>query len=133
MQLGNKKINNVLMRLNDKYSLSISDLGRGNNDLLEGLVICNDTKEFIGEPFHFKTIQTLNELVMKAYKMLEVIEFRKVWSNPKRFDEDMNMKKWLKSDNVVKLDNNKYIEQTTQWKKEFTLKELKAYYKKEFN
>jgi|TARA_Y100000361_G_scaffold4671_1_gene4054 hypothetical protein len=42
------------------------------------------------------------------------------------------MKKWLKSNNVVKLDNNKYIEQTTQWKKEFTLKELKAYYKKEF-
>ena len=31
MQLGNQKLNNVVLRVNKEFSLSISDLGRGND------------------------------------------------------------------------------------------------------
>ena len=41
-------------------------------------------------------------------------------------------KKWLKSDNVLKIKKNNYIEQTTQWRCLFTKKEIKKFYKKEF-
>ena len=44
----------------------------------------------------------------------------------------MKFKKWLKSDNVIKLGKNKYLEHTTQWRGEFTKKELKQFFKKEY-
>ena len=43
-----------------------------------------------------------------------------------------HFKKWKKSNNVVKVSKNKYIEHTTQWRCIFTKKELKKFYKKEF-
>ena len=72
MQLGDKKINCLLFRINEDLSLSISDLGRGNKDLLEGLIICNKTDEFIGEPFHFKSIDTLNRELEKELTQLKL-------------------------------------------------------------
>ena len=51
-------------------------------------------------------------------------------NHPDNIDKDF--KKWLESDNVVYMGNNKYYEQTTQWKCLFTYEELKAYYIKEF-
>lgn len=39
--------------------------------------------------------------------------------------------KWLKSDNVIKTDKNQFIEQTTQWRKTFTRKELWEFYLRE--
>ena len=64
--LGDKKINCVKIRLNDKFSVSISDLGRGSNRLLEGLLLDNKSEEFIGEPFHFKKLDSLLEGVLNA-------------------------------------------------------------------
>ena len=43
-----------------------------------------------------------------------------------------NYKEWLKSDNVVKISKNNYIEHTTQWRTHFTKKQLKEFYIKEF-
>ena len=65
MLLGNQKLNNVVIRINKEFSLSISDLGRGSDDILEGLLICNKTNEFKGEPFHFKNLDTLNDIITK--------------------------------------------------------------------
>lgn len=39
---------------------------------------------------------------------------------------------WLKSDNVVKVDMDKYKTQCTLYVPTFNLKELKAYFKKEY-
>jgi|TARA_B110000908_G_C10142041_1_gene397246 hypothetical protein len=39
---------------------------------------------------------------------------------------------WVNDGNVEKIDTDKYVEQTTQWKKIFTWKELKEFYIKEF-
>jgi hypothetical protein len=39
---------------------------------------------------------------------------------------------WMNDGNVVKTGEDEYIEQTTQWKKKFTLDELKRFYKREF-
>lgn len=39
---------------------------------------------------------------------------------------------WLQSDNVVKVGEDKYKEQTTQWKKEFTRFQLKQFFIREF-
>ena len=35
---------------------------------------------------------------------------------------------WLNSDDVVKVSLNCYIEQTTQWKKEFTYSEIRDFF-----
>jgi hypothetical protein len=43
-----------------------------------------------------------------------------------QFDE------WIEDGNAHKNKNGKWTEQTTQWKKEFTLNELKAFFKREF-
>lgn len=48
----------------------------------------------------------------------------------REFDNEFN--EWLNSDNVVKLSNGLYVEQVTQYKKAFTLYELKRYFYKEF-
>ena len=39
---------------------------------------------------------------------------------------------WMKAGNVVKVSKNRYIEQTTQWKKLFTKKELINFFIREF-
>ena len=45
----------------------------------------------------------------------------------------LEFENWLHSDNVVKQSHDVYVEQTTQWKKKFSLSELKQFYIKEFN
>ena len=39
---------------------------------------------------------------------------------------------WMRDGNVERTADNTYIEQTTQWKKKFTLEELIKFYIKEF-
>ena len=39
---------------------------------------------------------------------------------------------WMKDGNVERVGDSTYIEQTTQWKKKFTLEELIKFYIKEF-
>jgi hypothetical protein len=39
---------------------------------------------------------------------------------------------WMRDDNVERVGDNTYIEQTTQWKKKFTLEELIKFYIKEY-
>jgi hypothetical protein len=39
---------------------------------------------------------------------------------------------WMNDGNVEKIGEDTYIEQTTQWKKEFTMVELEKFYMKEF-
>lgn len=39
---------------------------------------------------------------------------------------------WIKSDNVVKIDFDLYVEQTTQYRKQFTKEELLNFFIKEF-
>ena len=46
--------------------------------------------------------------------------------------EYQEFKEWMDDGNVEKLGNNVYVEQTTQWKKKFTLTELVAFYIKEY-
>jgi len=41
-------------------------------------------------------------------------------------------KEWMDDGNVEQLGDNVYVEQTTQWKKKFTLVELVAFYLKEY-
>jgi hypothetical protein len=41
-------------------------------------------------------------------------------------------KEWMDDGNVEQLGDNVYVEQTTQWKKKFTLVELVAFYIKEY-
>ena len=53
-----------------------------------------------------------------------VVKFSK--QEQEQFDE------WIKDGNANKNKNGKWTEQTTQWKKEFTLNELKAFFKREF-
>jgi len=74
MQLGDKKINCLLLKINDNVSLSISDLGRGTNDIKEGLIVCNKTNEFIGHAFHFKSLETLNERLETELTQLKLKE-----------------------------------------------------------
>lgn len=42
------------------------------------------------------------------------------------------MQDWIKGGNVVKVSKNRYIEQTTQWKKLFTKTELINFFIREF-
>ena len=42
------------------------------------------------------------------------------------------LKQWMNDGNVEKIDDNTYLEQTTQWRTKFTLKELIKFYIKEF-
>tara|TARA_R110002074_G_scaffold375047_1_gene551540 strand:- start:67 stop:225 length:159 start_codon:yes stop_codon:yes gene_type:complete len=46
--------------------------------------------------------------------------------------EYQEFKEWMDDGNVEKLGNNVYVEQTTQWRKKFTLTELVRFYQKEF-
>ena len=41
-------------------------------------------------------------------------------------------KEWMNDGNVEELGNNVYVEQTTQWRKKFTMPELIRFYQKEF-
>ena len=41
-------------------------------------------------------------------------------------------KEWMDDGNVEQLGTDVYVEQTTQWKKKFTLVELVAFYIKEY-
>jgi hypothetical protein len=40
--------------------------------------------------------------------------------------------KWFKDGNACKIGKDKYLEQTTQYKKVFTFAELKEFYRKEY-
>jgi hypothetical protein len=44
--------------------------------------------------------------------------------------EDFN--KWFNDGNAIKIGVDKYVEQTTQYRKHFTLSELITFYKKEY-
>ena len=46
--------------------------------------------------------------------------------------EYQEFKEWMDDGNVEQLGDNVYVEQTTQWKKKFTLVELVAFYIKEY-
>ena len=46
--------------------------------------------------------------------------------------EYKEFKEWMDDGNVEQLGDNAYVEQTTQWKKKFTLVELVAFYIKEY-
>jgi hypothetical protein len=46
--------------------------------------------------------------------------------------EYKEFKEWMDDGNVEQLSDNVYVEQTTQWKKKFTLVELVAFYIKEY-
>jgi hypothetical protein len=48
------------------------------------------------------------------------------------FEDKYTFKHWLNSDNVVKLSGDQYREQTTQWKKIFTLEEIREFYNREY-
>lgn len=39
---------------------------------------------------------------------------------------------WLNSDNVVKIAEDTYIEQCSQWKRKMTYEQIKAYFFREF-
>jgi len=47
-------------------------------------------------------------------------------------EETIEFSKWLNSDNVIFHSNNVYLEQTTQYKKRFTLKEIRLFYINEY-
>ena len=42
------------------------------------------------------------------------------------------MKDWMNDGNVIKVGEDTYIEQTTQWKKKFTKEELTKFFIKEY-
>ena len=42
------------------------------------------------------------------------------------------MKDWMNNGNVIKVGEDTYIEQTTQWKKKFTKEELTKFFIKEY-
>ena len=46
--------------------------------------------------------------------------------------EYQEFKEWMDDGNVEQLGDNVYVEQTTQWKKKFTLVELVEFYIKEY-
>jgi len=46
--------------------------------------------------------------------------------------QEEQFNEWAEDGNVSKVDENKYLEHTTQWRKEFTLDELKAFFKREY-
>tara|TARA_R110000772_G_scaffold251582_2_gene366652 strand:- start:504 stop:650 length:147 start_codon:yes stop_codon:yes gene_type:complete len=43
-----------------------------------------------------------------------------------------DFKEWINSDNVIKVGINTYIEQSSQYKRYYTLEQLKEYFIKEF-
>lgn len=69
---------------------------------------------------------TLLEMVYLA-----VVEFVQ-WYNEHTTDIEEQFQKWMADGNVVKTGEDTYLEQCTQWKREFTLQELHAYFMKEF-
>ncbi len=44
----------------------------------------------------------------------------------------MDLQWWMDDGNVEKIDENTYVEHTTQWKKEFSREELVRFFLKEF-
>jgi len=46
--------------------------------------------------------------------------------------QETQFKEWVEDGNVAKIDDNTYLEQTTQWTKKFTLDELKTFFKREY-
>lgn len=48
-----------------------------------------------------------------------------------RFNQN-DFNKWFNDGNAMRTKEGYYIEQSTQWKKRFTYKELKAFYIKEY-
>ena len=46
--------------------------------------------------------------------------------------DEIDFKEWMEDGNATKIGEDKYLEQTTQYTKEFTLDELRAFFKREF-
>ncbi len=46
--------------------------------------------------------------------------------------ENLEFENWMNDGNVVQVGEDTYLEQTTQWRKQFTLTELKEFYQKEY-
>ena len=46
--------------------------------------------------------------------------------------DEIDFKEWMEDGNATKIGEDKYLEQTTQYSKEFTLDELRAFFKREF-
>ena len=47
-------------------------------------------------------------------------------------DQEQEFNDWFNDGNAIKVADDEYVEQTTQWRKKFTLDELKTFFKKEF-
>ena len=45
---------------------------------------------------------------------------------------EKEFKDWMEDGNVEKIGDNTYIEQTTQWRKKFTMPELIGFYNREY-
>ena len=45
---------------------------------------------------------------------------------------EKEFKDWMEDGNVEKIGEDAYIEQTTQWRKKFTMSELIGFYNKEY-
>ncbi len=45
---------------------------------------------------------------------------------------EKEFKDWMEDGNVEKIGEDTYVEQTTQWRKKFTMLELARFYQKEF-
>jgi len=43
-----------------------------------------------------------------------------------------DFKAWIKDGNATEVEPNVWLEQTTQWRKRFTLNELQKFFKKEY-
>lgn len=62
---------------------------------------------------------TYNNYIFHNYKLINM-------------DFTKEMISWIEGGNVVKVSKNRYLEQTTQWKKLFTKTELIKFFIKEF-
>ena len=60
------------------------------------------------------------------YDVLSFKQIEQLEDNYNRFDM------WLSSDNVVKIEDNLYVEQSSQYRIKMTLNELYSYFIKEF-
>ena len=63
---------------------------------------------------------------------MKLQEFMKSESKGEKVQYGEMMKDWMNDGNVIKVGEDTYIEQTTQWKKKFTKEELTKFFIKEY-
>lgn len=68
---------------------------------------------------------TLSNPVSTIEQFIEIVD-RHERENDEQFND------WLNSDNVIKTGENQYKEHSTQWRKVFTLDELRAFFEREY-